>query len=86
MSKHQSGEKKYFFDNPQNVKRFIRIFYAVCIALLVMDFFVPKHGSQYWENVPQFYAAYGLVACVILVLVSKFVLRPLVKRKEDYYD
>ena len=79
-------EKKYFFDKPGNVKKFIRGFYVLCALLLAIDFFVPKHGLNYWENVPQFFAAYGLIACILLVLAARFILRPLVKRKEDYYD
>jgi hypothetical protein len=79
-------EKKHFFDRPENVKKFIRGFFAICALLFVVDFFVPKHGVYYWEDVPGFYAAYGLVACTVLVLVAKHVLRRLVKRKEDYYD
>jgi len=39
-----------------------------------------------WEAWPGFYAVFGFVACVILVLVAKYVLRPLVKRDEKYYD
>ena len=33
-----------------------------------------------------FYAVFGFVACVVLVLVAKYILRPLVMRKENYYD
>jgi len=79
-------EKTHFFDKPENVKNFIRGFFIICILLLIADFSVPKHGDFYWEDIPQFYAAYGLVACIVLVLVSKYVLRRLVKRREDYYD
>lgn len=79
-------EKKHFFDSPENVRKFIRGFYAICVLLLIIDFFVPKHGYYYWEDVPEFYAAYGLVACVVLVLAAKHILRRLVKRKESYYD
>lgn len=79
-------EKKHFFDSPGNVKKFIKGFYVICALLLIIDFFVPKHGHYYWEDVPEFYAAYGLVACIVLVLVSKYILRRLVKRREDYYD
>lgn len=79
-------EKKHFFDRPENVRKFIRVFYSVCALLLVIDFFIPKHGINYWEDVPQFYAAFGLVACIALVLGAKHILRRLVKRNEDYYD
>jgi hypothetical protein len=79
-------EKKHFFDSPGNVKKFIKGFYVICALLLIIDFFVPKHGHYYWEDVPEFYAAYGLVACIVLVLTAKYILRRLVKRREDYYD
>ena len=33
-----------------------------------------------------FYAVFGFVACVALVLAAKHVLRPIIMRGEDYYD
>lgn len=80
-------KKKFnFFDNPKNVKRFIKSFYLLCVVLIIIDFFSPGHGHFFWEERLGFYAVYGFVACVILVLVAKYILRPLVKRREDYYD
>jgi hypothetical protein len=79
-------EKKHFFDKPENIKKVLRGFFGVLIVLLVIDFFIPKHPHFLWEEWPEFYATFGLVACVFLVLAAKYILRPLVKRKEDYYD
>ena len=79
-------EKIHLFDKPENVKRLLIIFFSSVILLFVLDFFVHKHAHFPWENWPVFYAIFGFVACVVLVLVSRFVLRPLVKRREDYYD
>jgi len=79
-------EKTHLFDKPENVKRLLIIFFSSVILLFVLDFFVHKHAHFPWENWPVFYAIFGFVACVVLVLVSRFVLRPLVKRREDYYD
>ncbi len=79
-------DEKHLFDDPRNVKRLLKIFFAILIVLLVLDFFVHKHAYFPWEAWPEFYAMYGFVACVFLVLVAKYVLRPLVKREEDYYD
>ncbi len=74
------------FDNPKNVKNFRIGFYVVCVLLLLPDLFIHKHGDSSWEEWPAFHAAFGFVACVVLVLVSKYILRPLVMRKENYYD
>jgi len=88
-------EKKHIFDNPNNVKKLLKIFFSSVIVLLILDviyLFLSKmhiihaHVIYRWEEWWGFYAFYGFVACVILVLVSKYILRPLVKRKEDYYD
>lgn len=79
-------EKKHLFDNPKNVKRLLMIFYALLGVLLAIEFFIHKHTYFKWEEWHGFYAVYGFVACVCLVLVSKYVLRPLVKRRESYYD
>lgn len=86
MKKKDEPEKKYLFDKPGNVKILFRSFYSALLILLAIEFFVHKHPHFAWEEWPEFYAIYGFVACVVLVLVSKYILRPLVKRREDYYD
>ena len=54
--------------------------------LLLVDVFYHKHAIFPWEGAFAFYSVYGFVACVILVIVAKYVLRPMVMRDEDYYD
>lgn len=61
-------------------------FYLFLVLLIVVDFFIPKHPDFSWEAFPLFYATYGFVAFVLLIFIAKYILRPLVKRKEDYYD
>ncbi len=78
--------KKYLFDNPRNVKILLVLLFGGCLVLVIINFFVHKHGQFSWEEQSGFYAAYGFVACVGLVLASKFILRKIVKRREDYYD
>ncbi|MEE8575107.1 MAG: hypothetical protein V3T30_06815 [Thermodesulfobacteriota bacterium] len=79
-------EKKHFFDKSKNVKWFLRCFYASLVVLIIVDFFIHKHPDYAWEEYPSFYGAYAFVACVLLVLLSKYVLRKIVMRREDYYD
>lgn len=78
-------EKKYLFDNPRNVERLLRGFYTVCILLVLVDFAVHRHIVMAWEQLPGFYALYGFVACVLLVILAKL-MRKVVMRREDYYD
>lgn len=79
-------EKKYLFDKPGNVKRLLGSFYLSLLFLLIIEFLVLKHPYFPWEKWPGFYAVFGFVACVVLVIAAKYILRPLVKRPEDYYD
>ena len=78
-------EKQYFFDKPENVKRVLYGFYAICALLVIADFIVHRHIGLDWERIPAFYAMYGFVACVLLVVLARL-MRKLVMRKEDYYD
>ena len=79
-------EKKHVFDNPKNNQRVLYGFIGSLVLLLVVEPFVNKHPYFSWEEWPGFYAVFGFVACVFLVLVAKYILRSLVKRDEDYYD
>ena len=85
MSQEQKDEKQYLFDNPRNVSRLLAGFYVICGILLVLDFVLHRHTVHSWESLPGFYALYGFVACVLLVLIAKE-MRKVLMRKEDYYD
>ena len=74
-----------FLDSPKNRKRMWTSFFIALIVLLIIDFFIHKHGHFSWEDAPVFFASYGFIACVGLIVVAK-ILRLIVKRKEDYYD
>lgn len=75
----------HVFDKPQNVRRVLHILYGICAVLFAADLVVHRHIEHPWEGVPGFYAIYGFVACVLLVLIAKE-MRKVVMRDEDYYD
>jgi hypothetical protein len=81
----ESGQQKHLFDDPRNVSRLLRIFYAICTLLFLLDFILHRHVALSWEGVTGFYAVFGFTACVTLVLVAKQ-MRKILMRKEDYYD
>ena len=78
-------EKIHIFDRPENVKRLLWGFYSLCVLLALADFVLHRHIGFDWEKIPAFYALYGFVACVLLVLIAKK-MRIVLMRKEDYYD
>jgi len=82
---NKNNEKQYIFDNPRNISRLLNGFYIICVILFVADFIVHRHVVHSWEDIPGFYALYGFIACVLLVVVAKE-MRKVLMRKEDYYD
>lgn len=78
-------EKTHVFDKQGNVRRVVNVLTVLCVLLLGADFFFHRHVSHPWEGLWGFYAVFGFVACVVLVLLAKE-MRKLVMRDEDYYD
>ena len=79
------AEKKHIVDDPKNVERLLNGFYVVCGLLVIADFIIHRHTSLDLEKIPAFYAIYGFVACVLLVVLAK-IMRKVVMRGENYYD
>lgn len=73
------------FDSPRNRRRVRWTLFGVCLLLLLLDFFIPKHGEFYWEKAPNFFAGYGFISCVSLIFIARL-LRKILKRDEGYYD
>lgn len=78
-------EKEYYLDKPENVRFILRVFYTICGLLVAVEIFIHRHTIHSWENLFGFYAIYGFVACVALVLIA-IQMRKILMRKEDYYD
>lgn len=78
-------KENHLFDNPHNVKRILRILYVACAVLFALDFIVHRHTMHDWEKLWGFYAIFGFVGCVLLVLIAKW-MRTFLMRPENYYD
>jgi hypothetical protein len=74
-----------WLDRKENVTKVARALYAVCALVALLDFVIHRHVEFSAEGFPAFYAIYGFVGSVFLVLSAKQ-LRKLLKRPEDYYD
>ncbi|UTW53311.1 hypothetical protein KFF05_08170 [bacterium SCSIO 12827] len=88
MSEHQeqgNSARRYWLDDQKNVRKIIITLFIVCGLLFLADGFYEKHSHFGFEDVFGFYAIYGFVMCVILVLAAK-VMRIFLMRDEDYYD
>ncbi|MCH7612616.1 MAG: hypothetical protein IIB95_11020 [Candidatus Marinimicrobia bacterium] len=76
-----------FFDKPKNI-RLLKILFYISLALtVIVDFFITRTYIHFpWENIPGFYALFGLVACILIVVLAKTLGHQWLMRKEDYYD
>lgn len=75
-----------FFEKPNSLKITLIVLFIFLAIVTVLDLVIPKEAEYGFEKFPSFFSVYGFVACVVLVLAAKYILRPIVKRKEDYYD
>lgn len=79
-----TNDKHHFFDKPGNVQIVLYALYGCCGLLFILDFIIHRHTVHPWEGLLGFYAVYGFVGCVALVIVSTW-MRSVLMRKEDYY-
>lgn len=84
VSDPSEGDKPHWLDNPRNVHRLLTLLYTVCGLLVLADFWVHRHVEHPLESLPAFYAVYGFVGCVSLIMAA-IELRKWVMRDEGYY-
>ena len=76
------------------LRRHLKTVIRICLALLVVlvlveaiPLFVDKeHAHTKAEHVPGFWSAFGFVACVLIVYISKWFGHAGIMTREDYYD
>ena len=79
------GEAQRWLDEPANIRKIVIALGVVCVGLLLADLFYEKHPHYAMDSLFGFYAIYGFVVCVGLVLAAK-VMRIVLMRDENYYD
>jgi hypothetical protein len=85
------NEKQYWLDDSRNGDKIFWILCGLCVLVGLSDFLYDKHvyflhdRHARFETLTDFYAWYGFVSCVGLVLIAKQ-LRKILQRREDYYD
>ena len=70
-------------------KTFWRIYFICLVGSLVLDFYwLYTHKFHYhfeFQYLPQFFALFGLIGCMLLILIAKAIGR-LIVVDEDYYE
>ena len=64
---------------------FTKFLCAVGVVLIVIEFFIHRHGEFAFEDMFLFPAIYGFLAFLFIVQIGKW-LRLVIMRDQDYYD
>ena len=70
---------------PSTIRLLWIVFVAILAVTVLADFFIDHKGKFGIDGTFGFYAWYGLVSCIVLVVGAK-ALGVLLKRKDTYYD
>lgn len=74
-------------ENPVTMQKIKKGFYITMALLAVGDIFVHRHHAVFfWDHIPAFMGAYGLVSTILIIVISKFIGHAWLMKKEDYYD
>jgi len=78
-------------EDPVRLRRLKRAFYAGLAVLALSEAAVPRlfhtEPAHFWfEDLPAWGSIYGLVSCVVIIVVSKLLGRLWLTRRENYYD
>jgi len=64
-----------------------RIAYGVLILLIITDFFIPRHEVHFFgDEIRGFWSLFGFIACVLIIVVSKWIGHLGLMQHENYYD
>ncbi len=80
-----------WLSNPSQVAR-LRLWALVGLAVVALaEIILPlvfdgRHSHFFFEDLPAWGSLYGLVSCVLIIVVSKLLGKLWLMRREDYWD
>ena len=64
-----------------------RISYAALILIILIDLFIPRHEIHFFgDGIPGFWSLFGFVACIMIILISKWIGHLGIMQDENYYN
>ena len=64
-----------------------KIAYGILVLLFIVDFIIPRHEVHFFgDKIPGFWSLFGFSACVVIIIVSKWLGKNGLMKDEDYYD
>ncbi|MBI4417917.1 MAG: hypothetical protein HY563_04005 [Ignavibacteriales bacterium] len=56
------------------------------VVSLVLETTLTYESDHWWDSIPAFYSLFGFIGCTAIILISKWLGKVLLQRREDYYD
>jgi len=64
-----------------------KIAYGILVLLFIVDFIIPRHEIHFFgDKIPGFWSIFGFSACVVIIIVSKWLGKNGLMKDENYYD
>ena len=64
-----------------------KIAYIVLILVIITDFFIPRHEIHFiGDQIPGFWSLFGFIACILIILISKWIGHLGIMQDENYYN
>ena len=64
-----------------------KIAYGILVLVVMVDFIIPRHEVHFFgDKIPGFWSLFGFSACVVIIIVSKWLGKNGLMKDEDYYD
>lgn len=78
-------QQKHWLLRPENIRLLWLLFIAVLALTVLVERWISGHPHFGIDGWFAFYAVYGFIACVGMIVFAK-ILGLLLKRPDDYYD
>ncbi|MCL0088732.1 hypothetical protein M1N87_02850 [Dehalococcoidia bacterium] len=76
--------------NNSEKKRIVRyrkhLFYLGLLLLALLEIFIPRDPYFWFDGLPVFYSVFGLLGCILTIIICKTLGRHWLMKSEDYYD
>ena len=64
-----------------------KLAYGILVLLVAADFIIPRHEIHFFgDKIRGFWSLFGIISCVLIIVVSKWIGQNWLMRDEDYYD
>ena len=82
---------KRLIETPEGIASLRRWFYVSLAAIVVIEIAAPyvlhdDHIYFGFENLPAWGSVYGLISCVVIIILSKWIGKLWLMKDEGYYD